>query len=125
MSKSTEASKAAQALSKRGAAKGGRARASVLTTEERREIAQKASRARWAKEGKGKPAAVAETPGVPTPSAPDDLPFSAFRGTLEMGNLELECHVLSDGRRVMTASEIVRVLRGTRSNPPTIQRYFD
>lgn len=128
MSKKDEASKAARALSKRGAAKGGRARANVLTTEERREIAQKASRARWAKEGKGLAPVVAEPSAeapIATAATPDDLPYSAFPGSLQMGDLELECHVLNDSRRVLTASEIVRALRGTRSNPPTIQRYFD
>lgn len=131
MTESTETSKAAQALSKRGASKGGRARANVLTGEERREIAQKASRARWDKEGKAK-ATEAAPPAVPPTETPaavapagDDLPFSAFPGTLLMGNLELECHVLNDGRRVLTAREVVRALRGTRSNPPGIQRYYD
>lgn len=127
-----EASKAARALSKRGASKGGRARASVLTDGERREIAQKASHARWAKVGKAHDADVIDandadrtetTTPASTPNA--DLPFSAFPGTLQMGNLELECHVLNDGRRVLTAREIVRALRGTRSNPPSVQRYFD
>ncbi len=119
-------SDAAKELSKKGAAKGGRARASVLTEEERREIAQKASRARWGKQAK----AVLVPPDMPpTPRhavpVEGDLPFSAFPGTLQMGNLELECHVLSDGRRVLTAREVVRALRGTRSNPPSVQRYFD
>jgi len=39
----------AQALSKLGAAKGGEARARALTPEQRREIARRAARARWAK----------------------------------------------------------------------------
>jgi len=39
----------AVALSKLGAKKGGKARAAVLSAEERREIARKASLARWAK----------------------------------------------------------------------------
>lgn len=127
MAKKKEASEAARALSKRGASKGGRARANVLTPEERREIAQKASRTRWAKEGKGSAAEVipSDGPSPPAGTTVDDLPFSAFPGTLSVGNLDLECHVLNDGRRVLTASEIVRALRGTRSNPPSVQRYFD
>jgi hypothetical protein len=124
----TEASKAARALSKRGASKGGRARANVLTEEERREIAQKASRARWAKKAEDTslvPVPIEpEAPLPPSPTA-DELPFSAFPGTLLMGELELECHVLNDGRRVLTAREVVRALRGTRSNPPSVQRYLD
>lgn len=126
MAKGNEASKAAQALSKRGASKGGRARASVLTDDERRDIAQKAGRTRWAKEGKGI-AAPAEPSVISPPASPleVELPFSAFPGTLPVGNIELECHVLNDSRRVLTAREVVRALRGTRSNPPSVQRYFD
>lgn len=127
MAQRTEASDAARALSKRGAAKGGRARANVLSDEERREIAQGASRARWAKAGKGSaPPVPVEEAEEPAPAQPtDELPYSAFPGTLEMGDTSLECHVLNDGRRVLTAREVVRALRGTRSNPPSIQRYLD
>jgi hypothetical protein len=42
----------AVALSKLGAQKGGKARAAALTAEQRREIARKASLARWAKQKK-------------------------------------------------------------------------
>ena len=42
----------AVALSKLGAKKGGKARAASLSAEKRREIARKASLARWAKEKK-------------------------------------------------------------------------
>lgn len=42
----------AVALSKLGAKKGGKARATALSAEKRREIARKASLARWAKEKK-------------------------------------------------------------------------
>src|SRR5271166_298879 len=42
----------AVALSKLGAKKGGEARAASLSSEKRREIAQKAARARWAKSKK-------------------------------------------------------------------------
>lgn len=41
--------KAAQMLGKLGGLKGGKARAATLTPERRREIAQKAARARWGK----------------------------------------------------------------------------
>jgi hypothetical protein len=40
--------KAAQMLSKLGASKGGKARAQKLSAEQRKAIAQKAARARWA-----------------------------------------------------------------------------
>jgi hypothetical protein len=47
----------AVALSKLGAAKGGRARADKLTPEQRAEIARKAAAARWAKKAGGPPPA--------------------------------------------------------------------
>lgn len=43
----------AVALGRRGARKGGHARAAKLTPDRRREIAQRAARARWAKRTKG------------------------------------------------------------------------
>lgn len=128
MSEKDAASKAAKALSKRGAAKGGRARANVLTPEERSEIASKAARDRWEKvraERGEDPPPPESPPATEEAPVPDDLPYSAFPGKLMMGNLELECHVLNDSRRVLTAREMVRALRNTRSNPPGIQRYFD
>lgn len=130
MSDQDAASKAAKALSKRGASKGGRARASVLTAEEKSEIARKAAQNRWAKQREREgvaapPAPPDEPPPQKAETKADNLPYSAFPGTLMMGNLELECHVLNDSRRVLTAREVVRALRGTRSNPPGIKRYFD
>ena len=45
-----KASKAAQTLSKLGASKGGEERAKSLTAKRRKEIAQKAAKARWGKD---------------------------------------------------------------------------
>jgi len=45
----------AVALSKLGARKGGEARAAALSPEQRREIAQRAARARWSKTKKKTP----------------------------------------------------------------------
>ena len=45
--KMTPAQKAAQMLSKLGAAKGGKARAAKLSSERKTEIARKAAEARW------------------------------------------------------------------------------
>ena len=47
-----KASKAAQMLSKLGASKGGKERAKILTPERRKQIAQKAAKARWGKDTK-------------------------------------------------------------------------
>lgn len=49
----SRATKAGKALSKLGASKGGEARAVKLSPERRREIAQAAVRARWAKKRGG------------------------------------------------------------------------
>jgi hypothetical protein len=115
--------KFAKALSDLGAAKGGKARANTLTPEERREIAKRAAEARWAKLGKKKgdkmdtnEAESTDTGGVieqtPEHEVGPETPFSMFRGTLRFGDMDLECHVLNDGRRVFTQSEVVRVLTG-------------
>jgi hypothetical protein len=52
MTKDNRLSKAAKALSKKGASLGGKARAEKLTPERRKEIALKAALARWRKGGK-------------------------------------------------------------------------
>ena len=59
----------ARALARMGASKGGKARASVLTREQRQEIARKAIRTRWAK-AKGIP--IEEVVVVPYTDAPTD-----------------------------------------------------
>jgi hypothetical protein len=115
-------SEEARKLSKLGAAKGGRARASVLAASERREIARKAIAVRWAKykEETFPPAPPRDSPQ----STADTLPFSMFRGNLKIGDMELECHVLNDERRVFTQREVVRVLSGGRESG-NLARYLD
>lgn len=100
-------------LSKLGAAKGGRARASVLTADERSEIARKAVRARWEKAGKLK---IVEGVGTGQTLPQGTLPYSMFRGNVKIGDMNVECHVLNDLRRVLTQREVVRVLSGGRES---------
>src|SRR5205809_660712 len=113
-------SKLGKAFSELGASKGGKARASVLTPEERKEIAKRAAEARWAKTGKRKGKSVVtenpestatvappqQSPSEPVgPSEPADatgMPYSMFPGKLKIGDVEMECHVLSNGARVLT-----------------------
>jgi hypothetical protein len=116
-----EKSEAARELGKLGAAKGGRARANVLTQGERQEIARHAARARWNKDDE-QPAEIQE-PEVVEPLT-SDVPYSMFRGTLTIGDVEIECHVLSDHRRVLTQREMVRVISGGRESS-TIGRYLE
>jgi hypothetical protein len=123
-------SKAAKRLSDLGASKGGRARASVLTKEERSDIARGAVRARWAKAGKLKEPtqeSVDSTQNVPESVSKveeNPLPFSMFRGNLKLGELDIECHVLNDMRRVLTQREVVRVLSGGRESG-NLGRYLE
>jgi hypothetical protein len=124
-------SDAARKLSKLGAAKGGRARANVLTPEERTEIARGASRARWKKAGKD--IAVPEEPGgadlveevAVVPSG--QMPHSLLRGNLQMGETTFECHVLNDAAhsRVLTAGEVVRTISGRTSRPSSLTQYLE
>jgi hypothetical protein len=78
---------AAKALSALGASKGGLARAQSLTPEERSESARIAVEARWRKAGK-----LTEVPQA-THGSPDR--------PLRIGDLEIPCYVLADGRRVL------------------------
>jgi hypothetical protein len=46
-----------------------------------------------------------------------------FRGKLQIGDVELECHVLSTGTRVFTQREVVKILSGGRESG-NLQRYL-
>ncbi len=70
-----------------GKAKGGFARAEVLSPEERRAIAQKGALARW---------------------SPDELPRAEFTGELKIGDMVFPCSVLSDGTRILTQSDFMK-----------------
>ena len=79
-------------------AMGGAARAKKLTKEERSHIAQGAAEARWEKEGNSKP-----------------LPRATHEGILTIGNMEIPCAVLEDGRRVLTQSGVMISLGRART----------
>ena len=104
-----------------------RARASVLTSEERRASASKAARARWAKAGKQPASAppVGDDDAAPLVPAiapsPAERAWSMFSGTLEVGDVAFQCHVLNDLRRVLTQREVVRVLSGGRRSGSYLQ----
>jgi len=78
MSTKKEVSGAAKVLSKRGASKGGQARAKKLSPSERSDIARRAAAARWA------------------------VPKSSYEGNLEIGDISISCYVLEDGTRVIS-----------------------
>jgi hypothetical protein len=80
-----------------GKAKGGFARAEVLTSAERSEIAKKAANERWSQN------IIKATHGSP------DHP-------LRIGDLEIPCYVLSDGRRVLHHRGLVSALGMARGS---------
>src|SRR2546423_9781673 len=126
--KEEQASEAAKELGKLGASKGGRARASVLTSEERKEIARKAVRTRWARQ-KGislddeQVSTDLGQPEEPPAQVTSITPFSLFQGILEIGNAKVLCHVLNTGKRVIAQREIVGALTGHVKGD--ISRYLD
>jgi hypothetical protein len=81
-------SQAAKKLSALGAAKGGEARASKLSPERRREIAQAAIQARWEKAGK-----------APMPKATHKGSFKEEFG------VDVECYVLDDSNKTAVISQ--------------------
>jgi hypothetical protein len=120
---STLTSESAKELSKLGAAKGGIARANVLTASERSAIAKNAIAVRWAKY-KNQTFPPQESPKAAGGSPEESLPFSMFRGTIKIGDMDLECHVLNDERRVFTQREVVRILSHGRESG-NLARYLD
>jgi hypothetical protein len=89
-------SEAAKELSKLGASKGGIARAKSLTPEQRRAIAVGAIEARWNKAGK------VDTVAQATHGSPDS--------PLRIGDVEIPCFVLEDGRRVLAQRGMITAL---------------
>jgi hypothetical protein len=87
-----------QQLSKRSA-KGGYARASALSQSARQEIASKAAATRW---------------GTNPESGAQPEWKAEYTGKLVFGDLELECAVLDDGRRVLSERGVTKALGGKR-----------
>ena len=75
-----------------GRAKGGVARAAKLTSQERTEIAHKAAVARWS-----------EPPLLTATHGSEDHP-------LKIGEMEIPCYVLEDGRRVLQQTGLIKSL---------------
>jgi len=68
-------------------ARGGRARAEVLSPLERQEISRKAATARWDKA--------------------KEIPKAEFTGEIRIGDIEIPCYVLEDGARVLSQRGVV------------------
>lgn len=93
----------------KGRAKGGAARAAKLTPEQRSEIARKGALAQQAKRA--------------NPEHVDGLPKAMREGAIKLGELELPCAVLEDGRRVLTQSGVMLALG--RARQVKSRKYFD
>jgi P63C domain-containing protein len=74
-------------------AKGGKARAESLTSEQRKAIARKAATARW----------------------DADIPLADFEGVFPIGNAEVAAAVLPNGKRLLTQATFLRALGRSRS----------
>jgi hypothetical protein len=86
--------------------KGGKARAESLPARDRKAIARGAAEARWEKAGKLKP-----------------LPQATHEGILTIGDIEIPCAVLADGRRVLTQSGVMVALG--RARQAKGRQYYD
>ena len=75
---------------------GGKARNEALTSEERSEIARRGAAARW----KDRASAVTDP----------NLPKATHQGQMTVGDLNLDCYVLEDGRRVFHKRGMARSL---------------
>lgn len=106
---------AAVALGQLGATKGGRARAAIMTAEQRTEIAKKAAAKRWGDSTSGStrnvpPPADKGKPNSAGDSGAKEPPYSLFPGILKIGDVDLEVHVLNDNRRVISQRAMLRAL---------------
>jgi hypothetical protein len=101
----------------KNAAKGGRARASVLTDEQKKAIASNAARARWGKSVDQQASEDAdlseESEEASVPSHPSDgMPMALFPGKMDLGGTSCTVYVLDNRKRVMAQREVVSVLTG-------------
>lgn len=80
---------------------GGRARNDALAPEKRKEIAQKAAAARW--------------------SGAAPIPKATHRGSIKVGDVEIPCFVLDDGRRVISGRGLTTAI-GMRGRGQGIAR---
>jgi P63C domain len=86
MAESTKTARGNEARLRRIAPEGGKARAEKLSPEERRDIARQGAAARW---------------GGPTATGLPVAQYGSPDRPLRIGNTEIPCYVLNDGRRVI------------------------
>ena len=98
-----------------GRAKGGRARAAALTTEERRASAKLAAEARWrkARERELEAEVSDEEGGELLPPEPS-MPIARHRGVLNIVGLEVPCYVLDSGEKIIGRTSATELLTGIK-----------
>lgn len=86
---------------------GGKARAQVLSQQERSEIARRAAQARWS----------------------DDIQTATHEGVLRIGEADLPCYVLEDGTRILSTrgvmSSLGRTWRGRKYSGSTLPVFLE
>jgi hypothetical protein len=89
-----------------GKAKGGVARAKSLTAARRSEIAKQAAQKRWT--------AAPGTPANALPALDGSTPdlFVKLPGVLDLGGVELDVYILSNGERVISLNKVVKAISG-------------
>jgi hypothetical protein len=104
------------------AAKGGKARASILTSDERKRIARAAALARWGVQTE-QASNMADHPPEPATAEPRRLPVAMFPGKLSIGDGKYLCYVLDNRKRVISQREVVRAL--TKQSKGGLERYLE
>src|ERR1035437_184508 len=109
------------------AAKGGQARASILTPEERKSIARTAALARWGNRNEQASEPLDQTQKTSAKGekidSGDDTPIALFPGKLTIRGPQFAAYVLDNGQRVMAQREVVRVLTGHAKGG--LERYLE
>ncbi len=93
--------------------KGGVARISGLSREQRRELASKGAKARWKR--------VSEAKATGDPSK---MPVAKYKGFLSLGEVELPCYVLDNGLRVIGRTSFTEALTHIKSQGD-LEGYLD
>lgn len=96
MTKKIHVNEHASEMAKVGASRGGYARANILTAEERTEIARQAALARWEQ----------DDPGL--------IPHATHVGTIKIGDKEISCAVLENGKRLLTQETFLEAVGRAR-----------
>ena len=96
-----------------GRARGGRARAKAMTSDERVESARKAARARWdavREEAQDRPEFSDDDI---LPAAPD-MPVAHWRGMLNIVGMDVPCYVLETGEKIIGRTSATELLTGIK-----------